>query len=323
MKGVTSRATATLQSRSPLPTGAGAGKGSYDVEADEMADEAQEEKGSAVAKGGRRTSSLNPDVVCYDSAGEWASEGSDGLTPVLRANLSRRRSSGGYTDPASASAVAAVTGRSLLFRETAVNRDGVGHGACSGNEQDDVEESEKDQVTDVAAAATAVMTQTAGESALEESIALDDNGAGGAPGKRTAPPPRLTVEKIEEGVAAGAGSDVGGEVSSSGHGSVSPRRRRIGGGIREKMKMFEQGGELPRGNEDSGVSGATVGSWRSRGAEDKGLEKLGGFSIDFGRVCSFSEKLSPKRLDEVDQSTRKSRPLCDILGTMTCVCSET
>lgn len=60
----------------------GAGKGGYDVEADEIADDGDEER----SRGGRnrnRRHGQEVEVVCYDSAGEWASDGSDGLPAVL------------------------------------------------------------------------------------------------------------------------------------------------------------------------------------------------------------------------------------------------
>lgn len=65
-----------------FPSTTGAGKGGYDVEADEIADDGDEER----SRGGRnrnRRHGREIEVVCYDSAGEWASDGSDGLPAVL------------------------------------------------------------------------------------------------------------------------------------------------------------------------------------------------------------------------------------------------
>lgn len=82
---------------------AGAGKGEYGVEADEMADEGEEDavddsKAAKRARGrrrpvDRRASAPVPDATCYDSAGEWASDGSEGCPPVLGSHSDGRRSS--------------------------------------------------------------------------------------------------------------------------------------------------------------------------------------------------------------------------------------
>ena len=74
----------------------GAGKGGYDLEADEIADDGDEEEqrrmatggdgssGNGGSRGGRGERKLRSrETICYDSAGEWESDGSDGLPAVL------------------------------------------------------------------------------------------------------------------------------------------------------------------------------------------------------------------------------------------------
>lgn len=250
IKGVSERATAALQGRSSPPPGAGAGKGSYGVEAEEMPDEAKDDKQFAVGQKGNRNGRVSgkPESdVCYDSACEFASDGSEGLTPAQAATLTSHRQSSGASSSDKGSS------RSLLSKEAAVNGDGV---VTNGRDHNEDAGSGKTRASADDTDAAAV-PQAAGESALEESAAQGGSGGGavGAPGKGTA-------------AAGGVGGDA---VASPSAGPVSPRKKRVGGSIKERMKMFEHSGELRRGTDETGMGSSRWG----RNAEDKGMEKIG------------------------------------------------
>lgn len=124
VKGPTNKISpSSIHSGSPAPTTcsrgrveddlcspvAGAGKGVYELEADEMADEGEDTvNGMGVGLGGgsgrrrrvmgsRRTSKADLGGACYDSAGEWASDSSDDWAPLLASTSVSRRSTVGST----------------------------------------------------------------------------------------------------------------------------------------------------------------------------------------------------------------------------------
>lgn len=79
----------------PSPTGPG--KGGYDVEADEIADDGDEERSRGGRSRGRRHG-REVEGLCYDSAGEWASDGSDGLPAVLAVRKPAKNGDAGSTE---------------------------------------------------------------------------------------------------------------------------------------------------------------------------------------------------------------------------------
>lgn len=333
MKGTTNRETAAVSSRSSPLTGAG--KGGYEVEADEMADEGGGEKDSAGTTRGRggpggrrRSSSRDPTVVCYDSAGEWGSDGSDGLPPVVAATTSRRQLSSPSSDSV-AGATAGNTaepgysrrkpypGGSLLSREAVVNGDGGGMGSGGGDRQDDdgLGEGHAGGVTQSATSSAGQAAQAAGESALEEAVA--DSSMGAAPGEGTAPPTSI-LDRQKEAGAGVHGDDGGGEEDPSpAVGSMSAAlssggsRRKVGGSIRERMKMFEKGTEFRRGSDESdGVGGGRgVGgdSRRRQGAEGKGVEKFGESEILLSSHISACARNLPWCCHGVDSGIGRER----------------
>eukprot|EP00752_Nemacystus_decipiens_P001367 g1356.t1 len=265
--------------------GAGAGSHRQDrssvEEADEMAGEGEGYGGGEKGKGrirrqwpsaGRRSSGASSsassswrprnraqeiEVDCYDSAGDWGSDGSDGLPAVLAA-----RKKGTAEDTAAETAAAAGegharrTGSSLSMGGAAEGAD-VGH-AESGTVQQKATEAE------AAGGADATAGQSAGESALEEE---DPGSSGLTVGEGTAPP------------APPAGTMSPGRAAAIA--AAAARRKSSGGGSSREGSGGSRGG--------GGGGGGGGGTVRERVAALSA--KTGGSSVR-DRVAMFS---APKK----------------------------
>lgn len=146
-----------------------------------MPGEGEDDAAGPGTRGLRQVSLDVDETACYDSAGEWASDGSDGLPPVLPASAGTRRDPSGFTGRRTSRLSRAVA----LDDDEHDGRDqshvkAVGPDATSTNGKDRVQ-------------AAGVSMQSAGESALEEErLGHSATGEGTA-----APPPPASPERSQ------------------------------------------------------------------------------------------------------------------------------
>lgn len=249
----------------------GAGKGGYDVEADEMAGEEGDEESRRGLKG-RRSSSrmgrnaggggggdnrvdesyeLRPssslssaaagrrgtpeiEVVCYDSAGDWGSDGSDGLPAVLAARKLTGTEESTDEAPGGASLPGSARPRSSLSMTS---------------------DKEKDGQEAFMAGISPAVGQSAGESALEEEPPAGSSGL--AVGEGTAAPP-ISPDRMNGNVNVDSKGDGNGDGEDGPPAQpVSPaaQRKAWGGGgsgvsVRDRIAALSGGGKVPRSSKD-------------------------------------------------------------------------
>lgn len=300
----------------------GAAKGGYDVEEDEMADDGEEENSRAGRRGGggrgrsggsggggegggERTTGLlrsRKDIpvlesICYDSAGDWASDGSDGMPAVLSAyKPGEAPAAAAATAAASAMETAATAGvvQGAAVTANAAEADSGGAAAATGGKARTLPKSSlsvertvihSDDGYDEGEGVTGwASTPTEGGTAVTASAAVVT--ATGSAGETT---PENERENMEAGKEAGGTADVGeterggkGDDSSTAQPPVSPGRAAAIAAAAARRK----GGVGGSGSGSSNFGGSVKvgGGGRAGGSGGWGTvrEKVTGFSATEG-----------------------------------------